>query len=161
MSTVIAGESNGEGIKVDFYVLNDAKALSRLQFVCRLCEKLGKLQHSITVGCDREQDAKQLDALLWEYPPESFLPHEVLTQPTQAQANSPFPAVILVNRDVSEHHAKVFINLGAAPQNDNQTYSRLVEVVIQDPLVLEQTRAHFKFYRERSYPIQSHPINTW
>lgn len=137
-------------IQVDFYILNNDDPLNRIKFVCRLCDKLQKLRKSVTVAMETQEQVQLLDRCLWEFPPESFLAHETAANSTHIQLSSNGAPAAL---------PEVFINMCSRPFDGSDPIARVVEVVNQEADVLAQTRKHFKFYRDRGYPIQSHPIN--
>jgi len=53
----------------------------------------------------------------------------------------------------------VLINTSGKLLEDHfSRFHRLVEVVVQMPPVLKQTRAAYQFYKARGYPIRSHDL---
>lgn len=144
--------------QVDFYVLPDDQVRSRLEFVCRLTDKLLKLGKPVNIALENQQQLATLDEMLWAYPPESFLPHHsVPTDSTTEDRAAPITLSHLPDMPVTQE--AIYINLRPSPPVDCSPIERLVEVVIQDPAVLTNTRRHFKFYRDQGYPIQSHSLS--
>ncbi|MEX1034019.1 MAG: DNA polymerase III subunit chi [Cellvibrionaceae bacterium] len=150
--------------QVDFYILDSAAPTARWEFVARLLGKLQKLNKTACIAVDSNEAAEQLDALLWRYPPESFVPHRVErervgtdcveTGPTEP-TDEPFT---ISSRTVTGISQDVLINLRNSPPEESAKLQRLVEVVVQEASVLNATRRNFRFYREQGYPIQSHHI---
>ena len=155
--------------QIDFYVLPDDQQRTRLEFVCRLTDKLLKLGKRVYIALDSQQQVDNMDAMLWTFLPDSFLPHHCSsgtstgentgenTAETHADVSAT-PIVLSHWQDPPPANA-VYINLRPSPPADCGPIDRLVEVVIQDPAVLTNTRQHFKFYREQGYPIQSHTLS--
>ena len=109
---------------------------------------------------DDQQQQAELDELLWAYPPASFLPHQMVHNSDTGTLTDTPAAGINLNPGNQEPSVKsIYINLSSKIPSSLEGVERLVEVVIQEPSVLAQTRQHFKFYRDQGYPIQSHPIN--
>lgn len=136
--------------QVDFYVLQEQDELARRQFACRLLEKIHKLGKSAVVIMPEAAAANAMDQLLWEFPPESFLPHGL-----NEDTNNPIAIRLAEDWKVARD---VAINLQLQPLQDRDMCERLVEIVVQDPAVLQATREHFKFYRQQGYQIQSHAL---
>jgi DNA polymerase-3 subunit chi len=141
--------------KVDFYVLDTDSLAARGEFVARLLGKLQKLGNTAYVAVESPADAEQLDALLWSFPPESFLPHCVDTG-NGPQGDEAF--VISSRSPISGVDREVFINLCRQPPACHARLQRLVEVVVQNEAILAATRQNFRFYREQGYSVESHDI---
>ena len=146
--------------RIDFYILPDSQQQARLLFICRLVEKAYKQKHRVYIHCENETSSQAIDELLWSYRPESFIPHQRLDDNTA-------PAPIAIGHGASsgdsaisppgDHH-DVLINLSSDIPDFFSRFQRCVEVVVQLPTVLETTRRHFSFYRERGYPLHSHDL---
>ena len=137
--------------KVDFYVLAQDAPLARQHYVCKLTEKALNHQHQVTIAVDSESDALALSEHLWTFKPESFVPHHLQTE------ENPAPVAILWDEDNEAYH-DILINLRADIPLWFSRFNRVMEVVVQIPECLQQTRQHFQFYRDRGYPLQSHNI---
>lgn len=132
---------------IDFYILGHSQQQARLSFACRLAEKAFKEGRQIYVHAQDEQQAKQLDDLMWEYKPESFLPHQIVgEQASQTQVEIGW-------QDHPSHHFDVLINLVSPQPSFFSRFDRVLEIVIQDETSLAQSRAHYKFYRDRGYEV--------
>ena len=142
--------------QVDFYILPDQDQQARLLFLCRLVEKAYNKQHRIYIHTDSETTSKEIDLLLWTFKVESFIPHHLLTDD-----NAP-AAVAIGHGDNagkdSGDHQDVLINLCEEIPDFFSRFERCMEIVIQQPDVLESTRRHFAFYRERGYPLNTHDL---
>lgn len=138
--------------RVDFYILPDDDLQARLQFVCRLVEKVYKQDHRIYIHTDSEAVSKEIDLLLWTFKVESFVPHHLL-----GDENAPAPVAIGHGNSCGEHH-DVLINLSADVPDFFSRFERCAEVVIQQENILQSTRKHFAFYKERGYPLNTHDL---
>ena len=61
--------------KVDFYILPSADPSARLDFACKLTEKAWRMGHRIYLHCSDAAQREELDARLWAFKGESFVPH--------------------------------------------------------------------------------------
>ncbi len=61
--------------KVDFYILPSADPAARLDFACKLTEKAWRMGHRIYLHCSDAAQRDALDARLWAFKGESFVPH--------------------------------------------------------------------------------------
>ena len=139
--------------RVDFYIAESNAAGSREQIACRLVDKAYRLGHRIYVHTDTAEQAKRINDLLWTFQAGSFIPHEL------NNATSETAAPVLIGYDGSPHPGwEVLINLAAAVPTFFSSYARVAEVVDQSETVKAQTREHYRFYRDRGYPIETHTL---
>lgn len=141
--------------QIDFYILPDDASAARWHFACRLIDKITRLGHRVLVTMDDPAEAQELDALLWTFKPESFIPHALLPSDQQ----HPVEITTDLRSDIPlDNHHQVLINLSHSIPSYFSRFERLSEVVIQQPEILKNTREHYSFYRERGYPIQNHRL---
>lgn len=131
---------------IDFYILGHIDQQARFHFACRLSEKAYNEGHQVYVHVESEAQAKQLNDLMWQYKPDAFLPHNLVTEEQTAPVQIGW-------QDHPTNHMDVMINLSSPQPNFFSRFARVLEVVIQDETVLEQTRKHFKFYKDRGYEV--------
>ena len=144
--------------RISFYVLassikpevNDLDI--RSAFTCRLCEKAYRQGSQVYIAVNSKEEADQLNQLLWDFKPESFIPHK-----TNEDPNLMAPVVIGLGNDLEDHHG-LLINLRDKIPDEFSRFDRLAEIVSQDERTLIETRSHFAFYRDRGYPIETHKI---
>lgn len=135
--------------QADFYILAGQSIVEQWTFACRLIEKVSARGHEILLQVNSEQEALAFDTFLWEYKAESFIPHTIIGDKHQTSARLhinwlPDPA----------HHHDVLINMSSELPYFYSRFERLVEIVIQEDKVLEATRQHYRFLKDRGYPIQ-------
>ncbi|GAB3093497.1 DNA polymerase III subunit chi [Aestuariicella hydrocarbonica] len=138
--------------RIDFYILPDSAVEQRLTFACRLAQKALQAGSNTYIAVNSAGEAAALDKRLWEFRPESFLPHDCEGEPALQS-----PIAIGFGDDCGDHH-DLLINLKATIPEYFSRFERLAEVVCQDEGVLTQTREHYGFYRHRGYPIKSHDL---
>ncbi len=156
--------------QVSFYILADESTLARSTFACRLAEKAWRHSVRTHIHLASEDDAKNMDALLWSFREDSFLPHSTAqkentqkentqTENTgQTEDNRLIPVTIGWREEQFEEHQGLLINLSESiPENTGQ-FSRVAEVVIQTDEVLQQARIRFKQYREKGMAPQHQKV---
>lgn len=137
--------------QVDFYILPSPLASARLDFACKLAEKAWRLGHQVHLHCADESQRDELDARLWAFKGESFVPH------SKAQDLSLAPVTLGVGEPANAS-GELLINLTLAVPPFVARFARVAEIVTADPPVREQARDNFRFYREQGYPLQDHRL---
>lgn len=95
-----------------------------------------------------------LDKMLWELPPESFVPHVALASPHAGAT-----PVIVDHTPAHEGVADVLINLSVEPPSFFARFERLFEIVGQDDVISEAGRERWKFYKARGYSMTHTVMN--
>lgn len=130
--------------RIEFYVLSSATAAERLRAACQLAMKAWRAGLPVFVrGCDAQQCA-ELDELLWRFKAESFVPHSLHQDDAQAP--------VVIGLDEQPAHAQgVLINLSSSLSPHVEDFSRVIEIVNQEPELLNACRENFRSYRQRGY----------
>ncbi|MEH6583545.1 MAG: DNA polymerase III subunit chi [Halioglobus sp.] len=137
--------------RVGFYVIQNNDVQQRLHIAARLADKAFQQGMSIYINADSEDQARQLDELLWSFRPGSFLPHGITGM---------------------EHSEKIAIGWGQEPGNHNDLlinlqlgippffgrFNRVAEVVTQDPKSLASLRESWSYYKARGYQLDKHDL---
>ena len=137
---------------VDFYILPTADPQARLTFACKLTEKAWRLGHRVYLHCQDAAQREALDARLWTFRAETFVPHGAAELDDQA------PVVLGLGNDAGPHQ-DLLINLSLAVPGFFKRFARVAEVVIEEPLCRAAARENFRFYREGGYPLQDHRLS--
>lgn len=139
-------------MKIDFYVLEATNSQKSLFFACQLVEKLYTDDSpSIHILTGSAEEAERLDALLWTYREDSFLPHGIV----DAATTNP-PAITISHGDVpSPKTQAILMNLSKAVPPSFQSYPHLIEIVFNDPDVQQLARERFKLYRQQGFDINT------
>ncbi|HEY5733157.1 MAG TPA: DNA polymerase III subunit chi [Gammaproteobacteria bacterium] len=140
--------------RINFYVLQSSKLNTRLEFVCRLTEKIYSKGHRILLHTDDARQAEMIDDLLWTWKQGSFIPHEI-----QSDANSAdSPIVINHMPDLKTDMHDVLINVAREIPLFFSQFERVTEIVDQDEETRQVARQRYRFYQDRGYPLESHEI---
>ncbi len=139
--------------KVDFYLLPETGAEVRLRFACRLVEQIYRRRsHKVYVHAEDERMAHELDERLWSEREHSFLPHHLV-------GDGPEPAPpIQVGFGEPPVHRDILINLATQIPEFFSQFSRVAEIVDERTEVKELLRTHYRYYRDRGYHIDTHPM---
>jgi len=137
--------------QVDFYVLG-ASVPSAGHLACRLCLRAWEQGHRVSVLAADEQDARRLDRLMWEFPAERFLPHEV------GKPDGAAPVVIVHEPESLAVDRDVIVNLSPIPVPEPGRFQRLLEIVPVDSALRESSRDKFRAYRSQGLKPNHHQV---
>ena len=149
--------------QVSFYTLSSADQESRRQLACRLAEKALHLGHRVFIQVDSQEQARQLDTLLWHFKSTSFLPHSI-AQSGQSRnesgmsESSATEKLIIGTADNQGQFEDVFINLSSSPCQRHERYQRINEILSADPEELEQGRQSYRFYQQHGFKPETHKL---
>ncbi|MFT7220147.1 MAG: DNA polymerase-3 subunit chi [Candidatus Azotimanducaceae bacterium] len=138
--------------RIDFYQI----AGDELTFTCRLIDKVYRRGLKIYVHATSESQAQQLDAHLWTFRPDSFVPH-VLNN-NQSNPDTDVPVKIGFDHEPDEHQ-EVLINLSGDIPHFFSRFDRVAEVVPVDQNSRDAARKNYTYYKERGYPLHYHQVN--
>ncbi|MGS2722523.1 DNA polymerase III subunit chi [Porticoccus sp. GXU_MW_L64] len=122
-----------------------------LLYCCRLIEKVSARGLPILVHTPDEATAVQLDELLWSFQESSFVGHTTDNADHQ-------PVNISWQDDPGEHH-HVLINLGTQVPSWHGRFEKVLEIIYDQPEVIESKRNSFRYYKERGYPLRYHDLS--
>src|SRR5574337_1370985 len=137
--------------QIDFYVLPDATPRGRALFVCRLAEKVFKRGQRSFVQLATENEARELDELMWTFHDRSFLPHAL------AAAGDDVPVLLGCGAEPAGDW-DLLINLTAAVPAFFSRFARVAEVVDAAPEIRALGRERFRFYKDRGYAVETHQM---
>lgn len=137
--------------RIDFYLLAETDDAARWHFTCRLVDKAWRQGNRMLIHTADGKTSQHLDALLWSFRADSFLPHDVL--PTINQS-----PVHIGHDEYSGNHHDLLINLDNNIPGFFSRFERVAEIVTQQPAQRDTCRERYRFYRERGYEIQTHDM---
>ncbi len=140
--------------RIDFYILPDVDTEAQRRFACRLAHKAVSAGSRVHVHVDDEEAANDLDALMWEYPSDQFLPHAIADSPTCAVA-----PVVVAHREPASDHDQLLINLAREIPPFFGRFERVAEIIVAPLLAVGRNR--YRFYREHGYPLYDHKLDDW
>lgn len=137
--------------KVGFYVIQSAEPEARLAVAARLADKAFQAGHRIFINASDEQQARQLDELLWSHRPGSFLPHGL-------HGDEHSDTIAIGWGQEPARHNDLLINLQLEIPPFFSRFNRVAEVVTQDAGSLEALRDAWRFYKARGYELEKHDL---
>jgi len=140
-------------MRADFYLIAKPRFLEQpLLLVCELAKRaLAAGQTVLILARDAEQ-AEALDALLWEFDEDAYLPHQI----AGSDEDDAITPILIVPPGTDTPDRPLVINLRdeIAPGQ----YERVLEVVPADPAAREPLRARWRAYQERGFTLNKHDM---
>lgn len=130
--------------RIEFYVLSSAIPGDRLRAACQLAMKAWRADMPVFLRGSDAAQCSEVDELLWRFKAESFVPHSLYEEDAQA------PVVIGLDEEPARAQG-VLINLGSTLSPQVERFSRVIEIVNQEPDLLTACRENFRSYRQRGY----------
>lgn len=135
--------------EIDFYT----HAPDRLQVACRLAAKAYAMGLNVRVLTPDDAMTTRVDNLLWTALPTGFVPHCRLSSELVAVT----PVIV---DDVLDHQgpADVLINLLDDKPSFFRRFTRLVEIVSDEPGDASRGRLRWQFYKQQGYTLRAHDL---
>ncbi len=143
--------------RIDFYVLQDAHSGGIDLLVCRLVEKAFQRGHQTYVMTADPDHSARLDETLWTFSPGSFVPHALYTPESDNNDAAP-PPVLIGHYEPPGACQDVLVALGADVPGCFSRFQRVADCVGVSADEKRQARDRFRFYRDRGYPLENHPV---
>ncbi|MEK9765703.1 MAG: DNA polymerase III subunit chi, partial [Thalassolituus sp.] len=104
---------------------------------------------TVLLQVSNEAEGKALDDMLWAFRADAFVPHALLSA-----KDAPVDCPVSIGWHTEPgHHHDVIINLCQELPPFFSRFERLVEIVVQNDTVLDYTRQHFRYLKDRGYPV--------
>jgi DNA polymerase-3 subunit chi len=142
--------------QVDFYILDSDSDDARLRLACKIVDKATQLDNHVFIHSSSDDEARQIDELLWTFSQGSFIPHRIVRETlTEAPLE---PVLIGVNQPPAPGRWDVLINLAPEVPEFFSRYERVAEVVDGNATRRERSRERYRFYRDRGYKLNTHQV---
>lgn len=141
--------------RIDFYLLqNNDSADAKMLLACKLADKAYRQGRQVYMLAPDAATAQHLDDLLWTFNPGSFVPHDLYRSETTAAS----PVLIgALPPPTTAHEILISLGTDTVPEFFSR-FERLIELVGDDEADKARSRARFRFYRDRGYPLETHPL---
>ena len=130
--------------RIEFYVLPDSEPIGRARAACQLASKGWQHGMPVFIRCQDAMQCTQLDDLLWSFRAERFVPHALHEDDSLAP-------VVVGTEQAPEQVQGLLINLSPTLSPHTDHFSRVIEIVNQQPELLAACRDNFRQYRQRGY----------
>jgi DNA polymerase-3 subunit chi len=139
--------------QVDFYLLEESSTEAGI-VACRLALMSWERKQSVFVITTSQTAAKQLDALMWQYPEGRFLPHATAGDLDSARAAVNIGTLSALNP------VDVVINLCPEVVPEPERFSRILEIVPFANDERQASRVKYKAYRNLGITPRTQETNT-
>jgi len=140
--------------QVDFYILEQPDSPSRPLMACRVADKAFRNGHRVYLLASDPQQVKELDQLMWTFSQGSFTPHETFA----GKIENELTPILIGAGEAPETWHDVLITLTDDVPPFFSRFERVIEIVGNDEEQKKNARDRFRFYRDRGYALQSHPV---
>ncbi|MBK6726195.1 MAG: DNA polymerase III subunit chi [Xanthomonadales bacterium] len=134
--------------RADFYLIDKPRFRDNpLLLVCELARRAQDQQIPTLIHARDRDQAEALDALLWDFDPDAFVPHQLA-----GDEDDDLTPVLIVPPDVDSPLRALVINLrdsAVAGQPE-----AVKEVVAADPAEREGSRARWTEYKSRGFELR-------
>lgn len=140
--------------RIDFYLASRGGLEGRDLLVCRIAEKAFGLGYAVHIHSTNAEELQQLDEKLWTFRDTSFLPHS-----RGSSSNRPSPITLCIELPPSGgSEAQLLVNLNDEIPERFSSYERVAEIVMANESHRRIAREHFRYYRDRGYPLHHHQL---
>jgi DNA polymerase-3 subunit chi len=137
--------------RVNFYLLGREDEGARELFACRLAEKLLREGTRVQLATDDEESARALDNLLWQFRPDSFVPHALAGSAAADNTD------ILITWQ-APLPVPVVLNLRSTPLTNPEAFETIAEIILAGDAARADGRQRWAHYKQASCELQHHPI---
>ena len=140
--------------EVVFYVLRSHSPQQRQDFACKLIEKVYRSGFFCYVLTESEQQAEQLDKLLWTFRAGSFIPHQrysgILPEYSQT--------ILIGGELVPEGWQQVILNLSSVFPPLLGESQRILEILDDMEASRQAGRERYRLYQQHGCRITTHKL---
>ncbi len=141
--------------RVDFYILDQGSTKGKLQFACRIVQKIRDLNLRVLVGTEDVASSQTMDRMLWTFRQDSFIPHAIIPEGGLSWEDYP----VQISHVLHCHdRASVLVSLRGRAGEENLKYERVVELVSNDRGDRDSGRARYRYYRDQGIEPVTHAI---
>lgn len=138
--------------RADFYLI--AKPRFRddpLLLVCELVKRAYTAEQPTLILARSQEQADELDAKLWEFDEDSFIPHQIAGDDDDA-----LTAVLIAPPGVETADRNLVVNL--RDECAEGTFERVLEVVAADSAERDGSRVRWSEYKRRGFELTKHDM---
>lgn len=140
--------------RVDFYLLEDVSIIAAARFACRLTHKAVLAGSRVYVHANDSAHAQEIDQLMWDYPRQQFLGHELMNS-ENVRPQTP----VLIGWGDDPQGDEVLVNLADQVPKFIGRFERVAEIIVGERK--DDGRERYKFYRDCGYPLHHHEMSNW
>lgn len=133
--------------QVVFYQLADDNQLA--EQVCDIAAKAFSQKQKLLVYCASQKEAEQVDELLWQFPADRFIPHNLYGEGPAAGT----PLEICWSAEQLSRRALV-VNMSAEVIQAHSQYQKIIDFVPQAEEAKQAARLRYKQYQQARCQMQ-------
>lgn len=138
--------------RADFYLISKPRFLEDpLMLVCELAKRAFASEQPTVIFVRSQDQAEEIDAKLWEFDEDAFLPHQVAGDDDDA-----ITAILIVPPGVDAADRPLAINLRDSCALGK--HDRVLEVVAADPAERDGSRQRWLEYKQLGYELNKHDM---
>ena len=137
--------------QANFYILDSNSDDEMLLFCCRLAKKILGQNYRILIHSEHASQQEKLDKLLWEFQPDSYLPHAAID--TDVFRNNKDIPIGLSSGGAINTGFEVLVNLSPQPPPGFEGFDRFIQVIDQIPERLAPGRALFAKLKKQAFEV--------
>ncbi|CAM4138612.1 MULTISPECIES: DNA polymerase III subunit chi [Shewanella] len=125
-------------------------------FACRLAEQAYRDQQLVYIHCNDQQQAYEIDEILWQFEPTAFVPHNLKGEGPTGGA----PVEIGFDKLGPNKNRHLLINLADQAPQFAVNFGQIIDFVANDAAMKATARDRYRQYRELGIPLTTQqPIN--
>lgn len=130
--------------RADFHILRGPQAEQILRYTAALLRKAHDSGLSTWIACENPAQAGSLDAVIWSYRPEIFIPHALHVEANgePVQLGSGFATGF-----------EMLLNLSGEYPPEPEQYARIAEIVVDSDNALDNARKRYRQYRQQGFQM--------
>ena len=133
--------------RADFYLIDKPRFREQpLLLVCELARRAYAAQQPMLILTRDFEQAEAVDALLWEFDPDAYIPHQLAGDDDDANT-----AVLIVPPGIDTPDRPLLINLRESCPDRH--FERVLEVVAADPAERTGSRGRWREYQQRGFQL--------
>lgn len=144
--------------KVTFYIMpeqSDTTAETSnsavVEFACRLTAQLYRDKHKVFIFTDTQQQAEQIDEILWQFDPNQFVAHNL-----QGEGPS-YGSPVEIGWQAPTNRRTVLVNLSQQVPIFSQKFQQIFDFVPADESTKQQARERYKAFRVAGHALSTTP----
>ncbi len=146
--------------QVTFYILPDdspaAAATDGINqavavLACQLTTERFRQNQTVFILAQTQAQAEQLDEMLWQQDPHSFVPHGLSEEATVTQAP------VEIGTGMPKRNRQILINLAETVPAFAHRFAQIIDFVPADEIQKQQARERYKQYRALGFTLETVP----
>ncbi|MEO8011884.1 MAG: DNA polymerase III subunit chi [Dokdonella sp.] len=138
--------------RADFYLIDKPRFREQpLLLVCELAKRAFASEQATVIYARTQDQAEELDTLLWEFDPDAFIAHQIAGDDDDA-----ITAVLIVPPGIEAQARPLAINL--RDECALAAHERVLEVVAADPAERDGSRLRWSEYKRLGYALSKHDM---